>query len=128
MDCRSILSVPPGSLIAYHYIVSGQLLASVDGMVAVRAAADEAILFLRNGLHRLGSRLDHPTARRPGTDAIFARISELLFVEAVRAYLETLPEDRSSWLAGSASRPSAALLGARSTNRPRLGAKLSREL
>ena len=33
-------------------------------------------------------------------DACWARISELMFVDVVRRYLETLPQDRISWLAG----------------------------
>lgn len=37
---------------------------------------------------------------KPGGDAILARISELLFVEAVRRYAESLPLDERGWLAG----------------------------
>ncbi|MDA0238428.1 MAG: AraC family transcriptional regulator [Proteobacteria bacterium] len=35
---------------------------------------------------------------RPGTDAMLARISEMLFVEAVRAYVEDLPKDLGGWM------------------------------
>ena len=34
---------------------------------------------------------------RPGSDAMLARISELLFAEAVRSYVESLPEDSGDW-------------------------------
>ena len=37
---------------------------------------------------------------RPGTDAVLAKLSELLFVEAIRCYIESLPDDQRSWLAG----------------------------
>jgi AraC-like DNA-binding protein len=37
---------------------------------------------------------------RPGSDSVLAKLSELLFVEAVRRYVETLPPDRTGWLAG----------------------------
>jgi AraC-like DNA-binding protein len=37
---------------------------------------------------------------RAGTENILARLSELMFVEAVRRYLETLPPARAGWLAG----------------------------
>lgn len=40
------------------------------------------------------------TAGRPGSETVLAKLSELLFVEAVRRYAETLPEDRTGWLAG----------------------------
>jgi len=37
---------------------------------------------------------------RPGSATILARLSELLFVEAVRRCIDALPEDRKGWLAG----------------------------
>jgi AraC-like DNA-binding protein len=39
-------------------------------------------------------------AGRPGSDSVLAKLSELLFVEAVRRYVETLSPDQSGWLAG----------------------------
>ncbi len=39
-------------------------------------------------------------AGRPGSETVLAKLSELLFVEAVRRYAETLPEGRTGWLAG----------------------------
>jgi AraC-like DNA-binding protein len=38
--------------------------------------------------------------RRPGGEAVLGHLSELMFVDVVRRYLETLPADRSGWLAG----------------------------
>jgi AraC-like DNA-binding protein len=38
-------------------------------------------------------------ARRPGSQEILARLSELLFVEAVREYIEQLSGDATGWLA-----------------------------
>jgi AraC-like DNA-binding protein len=37
---------------------------------------------------------------RPGTEAVLARLSELMFVEIIRRHLESLPPDRTGWLAG----------------------------
>ena len=37
---------------------------------------------------------------RPGGEAVLARLSELMFVEIVRRHLESLPPDRTGWLAG----------------------------
>jgi AraC-like DNA-binding protein len=37
---------------------------------------------------------------RPGGEVVLGRLSELMFVDVVRRYLETLPEDRTGWLAG----------------------------
>ena len=39
-------------------------------------------------------------AGRPGSENVLARLSELLFVEAIRRYLEALPQTESGWLAG----------------------------
>src|SRR5262249_9217800 len=38
--------------------------------------------------------------QRPGSGTVLARISELLFVEALRRYVEGLPEEKTGWLAG----------------------------
>ena len=37
--------------------------------------------------------------RRPGGEAVLGHLSELMFVDVVRRYLETLPPDRTGWLA-----------------------------
>jgi AraC-like DNA-binding protein len=40
------------------------------------------------------------SAGRPGSETVLAKLSELLFVEAVRRYAEALPEGQTGWLAG----------------------------
>jgi len=37
---------------------------------------------------------------RPGAENVVARLSELIFVETIRQYLETLPPDQAGWLSG----------------------------
>ena len=39
-------------------------------------------------------------AQRPGSEAMLARMSEMLFVDAVRRHVETLPPEGAGWLAG----------------------------
>jgi AraC-like DNA-binding protein len=39
-------------------------------------------------------------APRPGSDALLGRLSELLFVEAIRHYTASLPQEQLGWLAG----------------------------
>jgi len=39
-------------------------------------------------------------APRPGAEAILGRLAELLFVEAIREYIRTLPASQQGWLAG----------------------------
>ena len=40
------------------------------------------------------------TNRRPGGGAMLERLSEMMFIDAMRRYLGALPEDSSGWLAG----------------------------
>lgn len=51
-------------------------------------------------------------ARRPGSQEILARLSELLFVEAVRSHIEQLPGDATGWLAALRDPSLARSLGA----------------
>ncbi|MDM0110993.1 AraC family transcriptional regulator [Variovorax sp. J22R133] len=39
-------------------------------------------------------------AKRPGGEAMLARMSEMMFVDAVRRYADSLPLDSAGWLAG----------------------------
>jgi AraC-like DNA-binding protein len=43
---------------------------------------------------------DEIAARRAGSETVLAKLSELLFVEALRRYVEGLPEQQTGWLAG----------------------------
>ncbi|HET9253048.1 MAG TPA: AraC family transcriptional regulator [Candidatus Eisenbacteria bacterium] len=38
--------------------------------------------------------------RRPGGEAVLERMSEMLFVEVLRRYVDTLPSEETGWLAG----------------------------
>jgi AraC-like DNA-binding protein len=40
------------------------------------------------------------TNRRPGGDAMLERLSEMLFIDALRRYLGALPEESQGWMAG----------------------------
>ena len=39
-------------------------------------------------------------SRRPGAEAVLERMSEMMFVDAVRRYVDSLPEEAKGWLAG----------------------------
>lgn len=43
---------------------------------------------------------DEVAMGRPGSETVLAKLSELLFVEAVRRYAEDLPDSQTGWLAG----------------------------
>lgn len=40
------------------------------------------------------------TSRRPGSEALLERLSEMMFVDAVRRHAERMPETETGWLAG----------------------------
>ena len=44
--------------------------------------------------------LGESRARRDGSEIMLARLSELLFVEVLRGYVDTLPADTRDWFAG----------------------------
>jgi AraC-like DNA-binding protein len=168
---------PTAHLIPYHYVLEGQLHASVEGGQPQQLRSGELVLFPRNDAHLLGSDLGLPAVEateiivpsqggglhsirhggggaatkmvcgylgcdsmdgnpvvatlpaimklrvdqtgaaewirstfqyaasevaggRPGSETVLAKLSELLFVEAVRRYAEDLPTDETGWLAG----------------------------
>jgi AraC-like DNA-binding protein len=39
-------------------------------------------------------------ASRPGGESVLAKLSELMFIQAVRQHIETLPEEEQSWFSG----------------------------
>jgi AraC-like DNA-binding protein len=73
------------------------LMEALPRMIHSRAATREA-----------GSWLDYfvPVAvaecgnKRPGGESVLGRMSELMFVEVIRQYIETLPQTEHGWLAG----------------------------
>jgi AraC-like DNA-binding protein len=48
----------------------------------------------------LGTAVRESRSARPGSENVLARLSELMFVETLRQYLETLPPAQTGWLAG----------------------------
>lgn len=44
--------------------------------------------------------VEESRSKRPGGEAMLERMSEMMFVDAVRRYVDTLPEESRGWLAG----------------------------
>jgi len=44
--------------------------------------------------------VEESRARRVGADSVLTRLAELMFVEVLRRYIETLPPEQPGWLAG----------------------------
>lgn len=50
--------------------------------------------------HFLRSVVDESNHKRPGGEAVLERMSEMLFVEVLRRYVDALPPEQTGWLAG----------------------------
>ncbi|MBS0577691.1 MAG: AraC family transcriptional regulator [Proteobacteria bacterium] len=69
------------------------LLAALPRVVRVRDSTGTLAAYVQAALSE--SRLP-----RIGSECVLSRLSELMFVELIRQYLEGLPPDRADWLAG----------------------------
>jgi AraC-like DNA-binding protein len=77
--------------------LSRPVLDALPHMLRVPFGSDPATAWLKSLLD-LGTQ--ETLARRPGSDTVLAKLSELLFVEAVRRYTEAMPPEQKGWLAG----------------------------
>jgi len=50
--------------------------------------------------HFIRVAVEESNAKRPGGEAVLERLSEMMFVDVVRRYLESLPAEQTGWLAG----------------------------
>jgi len=73
------------------------LLDVLPRMLRIPIGDGPAAALLRD-LLRVGVR--ESSAARPGTESMLAKLSELMFVEAMRRYAESLPPEGRGWLAG----------------------------
>ena len=77
--------------------LSRPLLESLPRMLRVPLGDGPGAAWLM-GLLRRGAQEN--TTPGPGSDILLAKLAELLFVEAMRRYIEALPEQQTGWLAG----------------------------
>ena len=74
------------------------LLAALPTVIHLPAAGAEATSGWLGTLLNIAVR--ESGSARAGSENVLARLSELMFVEAIRRYLETLPPAQTGWLAG----------------------------
>ena len=73
------------------------VLDALPGMLRVPFGDDPTAAWFKS-LLRVGAQ--ETSTPRPGSDTVLAKLSELLFVEAIRRYSETMPTGQTGWLAG----------------------------
>jgi AraC-like DNA-binding protein len=83
--------------LACDEVLSNPLLASLPRMFKVDVRNGSGSAWLESSLRFAA---EEAAVARPGSATVLARLSELLFVEAVRRCIDTLPQDGKNWLAG----------------------------
>jgi len=78
-------------------VPSNPLLEALPPVLRVSMRADPNMAWIESSL-RFGA--SEAAAHRAGGTTVLAKLSELLFVEAVRRYIESLPAQQTGWLAG----------------------------
>lgn len=73
------------------------LLASMPRVLRMPGLAAEGNSWIGNLLQSV---VEESSGKRPGGEAVLERMSEMLFVEALRRYADTLQPDQTGWLAG----------------------------
>ncbi len=73
------------------------LLAALPRMLHVPGQASGGSAWLAGVLDAV---VQESSAKRTGGEAVLERMAEMLFVEALRRYLDALPEGQTGWLAG----------------------------
>ena len=104
-----------GGLFSIHHGGSGRRTRMVCGFLGCASAEGNPVLstlppLLKLNIDKGGAAewirstfqyaAEEVASGRPGSGTVLAKLSELLFVEAVRSYAEALPEGQTGWLAG----------------------------
>ena len=113
---RDIIHPPKsGGLASIHHGGDGERTRMVCGFLGCASAAGNPVIstlpsVLKLSVEKAGAAewirstfqyaAEEVAAGRPGSETVLAKLSELLFVEAVRRYAESLPADQTGWLAG----------------------------
>jgi AraC-like DNA-binding protein len=71
------------------------LIATLPRLLRVSVAADGRWI-----AQAMQQAIDAAQHRRPGAEAVLERMSEMIFVDAIRRYLDALPAESGGWLAG----------------------------
>ena len=81
--------------------LSRPILDGLPPVFKVNVRADSAGHWLETSIMHL---VDEAVSGRVGSEAMLAKLSEALFVDTLRRYVDGLPEQQNGWLAGARSR------------------------
>ena len=74
------------------------LLGSLPPILKVNIRSDPSGAWLENSIR---FSVAHAASSAAGGEAVLAKLSEALFIETLRRYIATMPEDQTGWLAGA---------------------------
>jgi AraC-like DNA-binding protein len=104
----------PGDVLTFAYGGGGAVTRMVCGFLATQDPSRNPLLSALPRLFKVGMRgsgaswlesalrfaTEQAGAAHAGSSTVLAKLAELVFVEAVRRYVDTMPDDRKGWLAG----------------------------
>jgi AraC-like DNA-binding protein len=83
--------------LAFESQLSDVLLGCLPPVMKVHIRSDVRGQWLENSIKFA---VNETAAANPGSDAMLARLSEVLFVETLRRYIDDLPKEQTGWLSG----------------------------
>jgi AraC-like DNA-binding protein len=83
--------------LAFDPRICRPLFGALPRMLKIPAASDSNGAWL---LQLLGVGVEQSSAQGPGASTLLAKLAELVFVEAIRRYAQSLPAEQRGWLAG----------------------------
>jgi AraC-like DNA-binding protein len=105
LDAAEVRAETPGDEYAQTALVCGflgcdlrpfnPLIATLPRLLHLGASGDQDWT-----AHFMRQAVAESRTKRPGGEAMLERMSEMMFVDAVRRYVDTLPQDSRGWLAG----------------------------
>jgi transcriptional regulator GlxA family with amidase domain len=78
--------------------LSRPILNGLPPVFKVNVRTDSSGLWLENSIVHL---VDEAASGRVGSEAMLTKLSEALFVDTLRRYVDSLPQQQSGWLAGA---------------------------
>jgi AraC-like DNA-binding protein len=81
---------------AFNSTLSDRIVAPLPRVLKFRVGAGSAAMLLPNAVR--DARSHGEESEKPGTHAVLCKLSELLFVEAVRSHVDTLDDSAGGWL------------------------------
>ena len=79
-------------------LLSGPILESLPPILKVNVRTDHSGHWLEQSILHL---VEEAASHRAGSDAMLAKLSEALFVDTLRRYVASLPDQTTGWLAGA---------------------------